>query len=136
MLEMLSPRFTQEIIDHVTASSPRPGRTAPRGRSSPRLVRARWRHLTGLGLGQRPEAGHDRQSALTVAIWAFTLGCSVILQRCTILVMTGAGEQVQFSLRRRLFAHLQELSMSYYDKTKLGRIISRMHQRHQRACAR
>ena len=40
--------------------------------------------------------------------------------------MTGAGEQVQFGLRRRLFAHLQELSMSYYDKTKLGRIISRM----------
>jgi ATP-binding cassette subfamily B protein len=43
----------------------------------------------------------------------------------TILVMTGAGERVQFSLRRRLFDHLQRLSMSYYDKTKLGRIISR-----------
>ena len=39
--------------------------------------------------------------------------------------MTAAGESVQFDLRRRLFAHLQELSMSYYDKTKLGRIISR-----------
>ena len=39
--------------------------------------------------------------------------------------MTRAGESVQFLLRRRLFAHLQDLSMSYYDKTKLGRIISR-----------
>jgi ATP-binding cassette subfamily B protein len=39
--------------------------------------------------------------------------------------MTRAGESVQFMLRRRLFAHLQELSMSFYDKTKLGRIISR-----------
>ena len=32
---------------------------------------------------------------------------------------------MQFDLRRRLFDHLQRLSMSYYDKTKLGRIISR-----------
>src|SRR4030095_3551542 len=45
--------------------------------------------------------------------------------RKTILIMTDAGERVQFDLRRKLFEHLQRLSMSYYDKTKLGRIISR-----------
>jgi ATP-binding cassette, subfamily B, bacterial len=39
--------------------------------------------------------------------------------------MTGAGESVQFGLRRGLFAHLQRLSMSFYDRTRLGRIISR-----------
>jgi ATP-binding cassette subfamily B protein len=39
--------------------------------------------------------------------------------------MTRAGENVQFSYRRKLFARLQMLSMNYYDKTKLGRIISR-----------
>ena len=50
---------------------------------------------------------------------------AVVLQRFTILIMTSAGETVQMNLRRRLFAHLQELSMNYYDKTKLGRIISR-----------
>jgi ATP-binding cassette subfamily B protein len=60
-----------------------------------------------------------------VAIWAGVLAISIIFQRYTILVMAGAGERVQFSIRRQLFSHLQELSMSYYDKTKLGRIISR-----------
>src|SRR5205814_7135384 len=60
-----------------------------------------------------------------VALWAVAIACSVVLQRRTIIVMTAAGERVQFLIRRRLFAHLQELSMSYYDKTKLGRIISR-----------
>ena len=60
-----------------------------------------------------------------VGIWAVVLGISIIFQRFTILVMAGAGERVQFSIRRQLFSHLQELSMSYYDKTKLGRIISR-----------
>lgn len=60
-----------------------------------------------------------------ILLWAVVAVASFILQRATILIMTRAGESVQFHVRRRLFAHLQDLSMSYYDKTKLGRIISR-----------
>jgi ATP-binding cassette subfamily B protein len=60
-----------------------------------------------------------------IIVWALVAVVSFMLQRATILVMTRAGESVQFLLRRRLFSHLQDLSMSYYDKTKLGRIISR-----------
>jgi ATP-binding cassette subfamily B protein len=60
-----------------------------------------------------------------VAGWAAVLAISIVFQRYTILVMTSAGERVQFALRRQLFSHLQQLSMSYFDKTKLGRIISR-----------
>jgi ATP-binding cassette subfamily B protein len=62
---------------------------------------------------------------IVIAAWACVAVISFLLQRATIIVMTRAGESVQFTLRRRLFRHLQELSMSYYDKTKLGRIISR-----------
>ena len=36
------------------------------------------------------------------------------------------GEEVVQDLRRDIFAHLQMLSMGFYDRTKLGRIISRM----------
>jgi ATP-binding cassette, subfamily B, bacterial len=61
-----------------------------------------------------------------VAFWAVVIAISLVLQRATILLMTRAGESVQFDYRRKLFAHLQTLSMSYFDKTKLGRIISRM----------
>lgn len=66
------------------------------------------------------------QVAQTILIWAVIFTGSVIFQRWTILIMTRAGESVQFDIRQRLFDHLQRLSMSYYDKTKLGRIISRM----------
>jgi ATP-binding cassette subfamily B protein len=62
---------------------------------------------------------------IVIAAWGCVAVVSFLLQRATIIVMTRAGESVQFTLRRRLFRHLQELSMSYYDKTKLGRIISR-----------
>jgi len=100
--EMMSPKFTQWIINFgidFVASKGEIGAAIPSA--------AVW-HVIFL-----------------VAMWAVVLTAAVILQRLTILVMTGAGERVQFSLRRRLFEHLQKLSMSYYDKTKLGRIISR-----------
>lgn len=36
------------------------------------------------------------------------------------------GEAVVFELRSRIFAHLQRMPMRFYNRTKLGRIISRM----------
>lgn len=100
--EMMSPKFTQWIINYGISYAGHQLNPMP-----PTPHAAMW-HIVSL-----------------VALWAVVLTASVILQRLTILVMTGAGERVQFSLRRRLFQHLQKLSMSYYDKTKLGRIISR-----------
>ncbi len=63
--------------------------------------------------------------AWLVLSWAIVLFTAVIFQRFAILICTRAGESVQFATRRALFQHLQRMSMSYYDKTKLGRIISR-----------
>ncbi|HVX59906.1 MAG TPA: ABC transporter ATP-binding protein [Pirellulales bacterium] len=36
------------------------------------------------------------------------------------------GEAVVYDLRNEVFAHLQQMPMSFYNRTKLGRIISRM----------
>ncbi len=102
LIEMQGPRFMQHLINYSTEqarihSHPGPFWTDPA-----------VRHV-----------------AAVVGLWALVLTVAVILQRFTILIMTGAGERVQFGIRRVLFEHLQRLSMSYYDKTKLGRIISR-----------
>jgi ABC-type multidrug transport system fused ATPase/permease subunit len=39
--------------------------------------------------------------------------------------VVGTGNRIIFDLREQIFHHLQKLSMSYYDRTKAGRIISR-----------
>ena len=101
LLDLQGPRFIQAIVDYTTAYvggrlSPVPTETQAIGRL-----------------------------ALIVGLWAAVLAAVILLHRAVILVMTDAGERVQFDLRRRIFAHLQRLSMDYYDKTKLGRIISR-----------
>jgi ATP-binding cassette, subfamily B, bacterial len=101
LLEMLSPKFTQWIINYTT-------------------------DYVGRALSPMPTEGQAiRWVIAIVSLWACVYAVSLVLQRIVILIMTSAGERVQFELRRRLFAHLQRLSMSYYDRTKLGRIISR-----------
>ena len=36
------------------------------------------------------------------------------------------GERVHYDIRRKLFNHLQELSFSYFDRTPVGWIMSRV----------
>ena len=43
------------------------------------------------------------------------------------LSMAKVGEGVLFRLRRQMFAHLQKQSLSFYDRTEVGRIMSRVH---------
>jgi ATP-binding cassette subfamily B protein len=99
LLDMQSPRFVEHIANYVAAHK----RGAP-----------------GVATGDAV-----RHILLVIGLWALLFVFSLVFQRLTILLMTRAGESVQFTFRRRLFEHLQTLSMSYYDKTKLGRIISR-----------
>ncbi len=45
----------------------------------------------------------------------------------TFIYLTGVlGQRVQYDMRKKLFNHLQELSFSYYDKTPVGWIMSRV----------
>ena len=98
-LDMLSPTFIRWIINYVTAFT-----EGPRSDENAAIL-----HV-GMLLG----------------FWALSVVTARLIDRKLILLMTGAGEAVQFEIRIRLFAKLQQLSMDYYDKTKLGRIISRM----------
>jgi len=43
-----------------------------------------------------------------------------------ILLAGNLGQRLQYDLRRRMFDHLQELSFSYFDKTPVGWIMSRV----------
>ena len=43
-----------------------------------------------------------------------------------ILTAGGLGEKIQYDLRKKMFERLQELSLSYYDRTPLGWIMSRV----------
>jgi ATP-binding cassette subfamily B protein len=55
---------------------------------------------------------------ITVLDWVDTIAMTVLTGR--------TGERVLYALRVRIFAHLQRLSLSYYDRELGGRIMTRM----------
>jgi ATP-binding cassette subfamily B protein len=58
-------------------------------------------------------------------LWAGAMALVLVLDALQMGATNRCGQQVVNDLRLALFAHLQRLSMSFYDKTKLGRIITR-----------
>lgn len=121
MLDLLGPQFVGTIVNFIGDIL---GETA-RGQSSG-FVEWTFKKITG---SVHPASLSVTQAIgylfVVIAMWALTVGLSVMLQRWAILVMVRTGESVQFFFRRALFEHLQKLDMSFFDRTKLGRIISR-----------
>lgn len=101
LLQMTGPWFISYLVDYTT------------------------RFISGRLPASITSSHAIRWCGCVVLLWAVFSITSLILERWRILIMTTAGEKVQFDIRRAIFAHLQKLSMSYYDRTKLGRIISR-----------
>ena len=67
-------------------------------------------------------AGLSWVFAIFLAIAAINFASNYLQQ----LAMAKVGQGVLFGLRRDMFAHLQKLSLSFYDKTEVGRIMSRV----------
>jgi len=75
--------------------------------------------------GMQPD---DDGSALTLAIGAFLIailinyGASYFQET----LVGGVAENVLFDIRKAMFSHLQRVSLSFMDKTEVGRLMSRL----------
>ena len=81
-LDLLGPQFIRKIINYCTAYI------------------AGELHTT--------QGGAIRHILMIIGFWVAAVTGSILLQRLCILLMTRAGETVQFVLRQKLFNHLQE----------------------------
>jgi ATP-binding cassette, subfamily B, bacterial len=86
-------------------------------------------YLVGLGIdkGIRPGA-HGNLNALVEIVGVLLVALLVnALANYAFLRTSGRiGANILFDLRRMLFAHVQELSLSFYERYTSGRIISRL----------
>ncbi len=80
-------------------------------------VPEQWTGMTGL----QPVTGLIIGAILTALI---ALAYHIIMG-VRIVTVHRLGEHVLFDMRHDIFAHVQTLDMSYFDRTKLGRILSR-----------
>ena len=90
------------------------------------LVAIPW--LIKIGIDGFIVDGEGDFSGLTV-VFAFFIGTAALnyagnyVQQ---MAMAKAGQGILYSLRSQMFAHLQNLSLRFFDKTEVGRIMSRV----------
>jgi ATP-binding cassette subfamily B protein len=86
-------------------------------------------YLVGLGIdrGIRPgQTGNLTTLEIIVAVLLLALAINAVANNAFLRLSGRIGADILFDLRRTLFAHVQELSLSFYERYTSGRIISRL----------
>jgi len=83
-------------------------------------------YLTMIAIDKYITHGDYSGLAGIVAIIVSTLVVQSIFQYGQTLVTSWIGQQTVYDLRRELFAHLQQLSMRFFDKNPVGRLVTRL----------
>ena len=73
-------------------------------------------------------AGPAGMGVLRLSLLAFglTIALNFVASHVQETVVGKAAENVLFDIRRAMFAHLQRVSLSFMDKTEVGRLMSRL----------
>src|ERR1700688_1275509 len=59
-------------------------------------------------------------------IYLLVLFFDFLAQYVQIRIMQRVGQQTMYDMRQQIFGHIQRLSMSYFDKNPLGRLVTRV----------
>ncbi len=120
--------------------------TAPTLKRIIALLRPHWRWMVGflllIGLTGGSDAlftyinkymideGIMKRSIPTLLHYAYLYGGLQLIQAAMVfgfIFLAGIlGERIQYDLRRALFNHLQDLSLSYYSQNAVGRLMARV----------
>ena len=83
-------------------------------------------YLIKLGIDGYVENGNMRGLLTVFGLFVGTAVAGLAANYLQQMFMARVGLGMLYDLRRAMFAHLQRLSLSYYDKTEVGRIMSRV----------
>jgi ATP-binding cassette, subfamily B, multidrug efflux pump len=70
--------------------------------------------------------GDTRLLAILAGAYLGALFLSLLLEYAQTLLTTWIGQQVMFDLRAELFGHLQRLSLRFFDRNPVGRLMTRV----------
>ncbi len=76
--------------------------------------------------GMQPGGVEGGVLTSTVALFGLIIAISYFASRVQEGVTGRMAENVLFDIRRRMFGHLQRVSLSFMDKTEVGRLMSRL----------
>jgi ATP-binding cassette subfamily B protein len=71
-------------------------------------------------------AGARRGLVIISIIYLLVLLFDFLAQYIQIRIMQRVGQQTMYDMRQEIFRHIQRLSMSYFDKNPVGRLVTRV----------
>jgi ATP-binding cassette subfamily B protein len=71
-------------------------------------------------------AGARQGLVLISMIYLLVLFFDFLAQYVQIRIMQRVGQQTMYDMRQEIFGHIQRLSMSYFDKNPVGRLVTRV----------
>ena len=60
-----------------------------------------------------------------VGAYVGSLAASFGLRYLQVSIMQWVGQETMYDMRKEIFAHLQQLPMSFYDRSPVGRLVTR-----------
>jgi ATP-binding cassette subfamily B protein len=72
------------------------------------------------------KAGATERLGTLVLYYLGVLGLIFVLSFVQIVIMTYVGQRVMMDMRLQLFSHLQKMSLSFFDRNPVGRLVTRL----------
>jgi ATP-binding cassette subfamily B protein/subfamily B ATP-binding cassette protein MsbA len=83
-------------------------------------------YLVGWAIDQGMAGGDLAALRTAVVLYLLVAGVQWVSIYARVNIMARVGQSIIFDLRKRLFEHLQELSLSFYSRFSVGRVITRV----------
>ena len=83
-------------------------------------------YLTKIAIDDHIAHGDLGGLAIVAGLLVLTMFAGAAVEYAELSLMQGTGQRVMYDIRMRLFTHLQKLSLSFYDRTPVGRLMTRI----------
>ena len=83
-------------------------------------------YLTKIGIDEYIAAGDFKGLNLIAVFFLFILIFGFILQFIQMYLINWIGQKVMYDLRGQIFSHIQKLSLSFFDRNPVGRLVTRV----------
>ena len=117
LLQLAGPLLTAVAIDLFIR---------PPGPRSQLATPSQWVQGLLLARGIDPGQVAAQGVAVTAVVYVVALGFVFAALYAQGYVLQVMGQYIMYDLRRQIFGHLQRLSLSFYDRNPLGRLVTRV----------
>ncbi len=117
LLQLAGPLLTAVAIDLFIR---------PPGPRSQLATPSQWVQGLLLARGIDPGQVAAQGVAVTAVVYVVVLGFVFAALYAQGYVLQVMGQYIMYDLRRQIFGHLQRLSLSFYDRNPLGRLVTRV----------